>query len=184
MKTKDNVITEGFSGKHRQIVFRQLNGETIASKRPRRKKEATAAQLNVRAIFKEAAAYAKAVMTDAVKKLVYLAKAKPGLSGFNLALADYFKLPEIGDIDSSGYNGLVGGIIKIVAKDDFKVASVLVRIEKADGTLVEDGPATDSGDGIHWTYGSAIAAGNINGNKVIVTATDMPGNSIVKSKTI
>jgi hypothetical protein len=182
-QSKNNIVTEGLSGKVYQLVFRQWFGKTIVAKRPRTFSTNSASQLSIRDSFKKAAVYAKAAITDAATRLAYKAKAKPGQSAYNMAFADFFKPPSIGDIDTSTYSSQAGSTINIEATDDFKVVSVKVKIEKANGTLVEQGSATLSSDGLHWLY-TVTASGNITGNVISVTATDLPGNAIVKQITI
>lgn len=186
MSKSRNNTTAGLSGMTDQFVYRQVSGRTIVGKIPKKsKKPPTESQTAVRLQFRKAAAWAKAILRDPAKLAEYRISGNgKGVTAFSSALTDFLKPPLIAEIDSSRYQGQAGGTISIIAMDDHKVASVLVRIEKADGTLVEDGVAIDANDGLHWIFTSAIAAGNISGNKIIVTATDQPGNSIVKQKTI
>jgi len=182
-QSKNNIVTEGLSGKLYQLVFKQWFGKTIVAKRPRTVSTVTANQLTIRESFKAAAMYAKAAMSNAATKLAYKAKAKPGQTAFNMAIADFFKPPSIGTIDTSTYSSQAGSSISIEASDDFKVVSVNVKIEKANGSLIEQGSASLSSDGLHWLY-TATATGNITGNVISVTATDLPGNAIVKQQTV
>ncbi len=182
MKSKDNIVTEGFSGKIRQLVFRQWYGQTIIGKRPRHSATTSAAQLNIQSTFKDAAVYAKAAITDPATKQAYKAKAKPGQTAYNLALADFFNAPAIGDIDTSNYSNQAGSSIRIAVTDDFKVAAVTVTIEN-NNRLVEQGPATLTSDGLHWLY-NATVFNAVAGNSITVTATDLPGHSITKQKTV
>ena len=185
MKSSENFATEGLSGTYKQVVFSQKNGQTIVGKRPKRKAGSLpATQQNINAMFKKAVIYAKSVLTDLVVKAAYKAKAKRGQSAFNVAIADFFKLPEIGDIDNSGYNGQVGGTLLATVTDDFKVASVKVRIEKANGALLEEGPASLLPDGLNWMYVSTVANANLSGTTISFTAADLPGHSINKLKTL
>ncbi len=182
-QSKNNIVTEGLSGKLYQLVFKQWFGKTIVAKRPRTFSTVSPNQLSIRESFKAAATYAKAAISNAATKLAYKAKAKPGQTAYNMAFADFFKPPSIGTIDTSTYTAQAGSSIIIEATDDFKVVSVNVKIEKANGSLVEQGAATLSADGLHWLY-TSTANGNITGNVISVTATDMPGNSIVKQQTV
>ena len=183
-QSTNNIVTEGLSGKVYQLVFKQWFGRTIVAKRPRKFTTVTSNQLNIRENFKKAATYAKAAITDAVLKLAYKAKAKPGQTAYNMAFADFFNLPEIGDIDSSGYNGVVGSKLIAGVKDDFKVVSVKVIIEKSNGTLLEEGDASILTDGLHWEYKSTVQNATVAGTKISFIATDMPGHSITKLKTL
>ena len=184
MKSNDNFATEGLSGTYKQVVFKQKNGETIVGKRPRRKKPSTANQLQVQLNFTNAATYAKAILTDAEILEAYRLKAKPGQSAYNRAMSDFFHPPVIGEINSSSYNGQVGSTLISTVTDDFKVASVKVRIEKSDGTLIEEGEAGLLPDGLNWSYVSTVTNSLLTGTKISFTAADMPGHSIVKIKTL
>jgi hypothetical protein len=66
----------------------------------------------------------------------------------------------------------------------FKVASVHVKISHGDGTLVEEGAAIKQNDDLHWEYTATVANASLNGDVITVTASDMAGNSIAKSKTM
>lgn len=185
MKSSNNFATEGLSGSYKQVVFSQRAGETVVGKRPKRKKGTkTAAQQNITTTFKKAVIYAKAILADAAMKAAYLLKARPGLSAFNIAIADFFTLPEIGEIDSSGYNGQAGNTLIAEVTDDFKVKSVKVRIQKDGGGLIEEGDASLLPDGLNWMYVSTVANGNVTGTTVSFIATDLPGHSISKQKTL
>ena len=185
MKSSDNFATEGLSGKYKQVVFSQRAGETIVGKRPKRKNGTrTAAQQGITSTFKKAVLYAKSILTDAAIKMAYQLKAKRGSSAFNVAIADFFTLPEIGEIDSSGYNGQVGGTLIAEVTDDFKLKSVKVQIEDANGTRIEVGDASLLPDGLNWMYVSTVANPDTTGTKVSFTATDLPGHSISKLKTL
>jgi hypothetical protein len=62
--------------------------------------------------------------------------------------------------------------------------TVKVGIEKSDGTLIEEGNAAIQPDGLNWQYTTTTANGNNAGNKLLITATDLPGHSITEQKTI
>ena len=184
MKSHENFATEGLSGTYKQVVFSQRAGETIVGKRPGKRKTIPAVQQAINAMFKNAVIYAKSILADASVKAAYKAKAKPGQSAFNRAIADFFKPPEIAEIDSSDYSGHVGNKLIATVTDDFKVVSVKVRIEKQGGGLIEDGAASLLPDGLNWMYVSTVENGNVTGTTVNFIATDLPGHSIVKSKTL
>ena len=186
MKSTNNFATEGLSGTYKQVVFRQRVGETIVGKRPKRKKGAAlpAAIQAVNATFKLAAIYAKSILQDLAIKAAYAAKAKPGVSAFNMAIADFFKPPTIGEIDSSGYNGQVGSTVIALVTDDFKVVSVNVRIENSNGNLIEEGSASLLPDGLNWMYVSTVANTSVAGTTISFIAKDLPGHSFTKLKTL
>ena len=184
-RSNENIVMAGASGKLGTIVFRQKAGKTVISRSPKPRTLApTAAQLQIQGKFKLAAAYAKTVMLDPVRKDAYKAMAKPGQSAFNVAFSDYFKAPTISAIDTASYTGLVGDLIKIKSTDGFKVVAVKVKIEHADGSLIETGNAVLATDGSGWKYTATQANAVLAGTKVIVTASDTPGNETVQTKTL
>lgn len=185
MKSTDNFATEGLHGTYKQVVFKQRNGETLLSRRPKKNRAApSAAQNNITATFKKAVLYANGVMADAAKKAAYQLHLKPGISVFNRAIADFFKPPVIEDIDSSGYNGQAGSTLIATVMDDFSVASVKVEIKKGDGTLIEAGDAGLLPDGSRWMYVSTVQNTPVAGTMIIFTASDLPGHSSTQTKTI
>lgn len=183
-KNKDNNATFGMSGRVNQFVFRQRFGETVVSKVPVRTATFTEAQKNIHSIFKKASLYARSILQNAAIKLAYSKKAKRGQSPYNLALADYFKSPEIVSVDLAGLTAEAGGIITAMAIDNFRVESVKVKIEKPGGGLLEEGNAIQQSDGLTWIYTTTAAGANTSGNKITVTASDLPGNQTVGQKTI
>jgi len=185
MKTFRNIVTDGLSGRIKQLVFRQWQGQTVVASAPSPSNiPATADQLEIQQTFKEAVIYAKAILTDAAAKLAYKAKAKRGQSAFNVALRDFFKPPVIESIDKSSYTAQAGSFLSAQVTDDFQVASVEVRIENAGGQLIEAGTATLQEDGLHYRYTTTATVANIAGNRITFIATDMPGHLVTKQTTI
>jgi len=137
-KIVKNIVTSGFSGKlGNELVFKQVNGETIVASAPiKSEKDPSPAQEAQREKFKEAAIYAKSALQDADVKQQYLEQAhrRKHSSAFAVAVKDYFIEPKIKDIDVSQYSGAIGEKIHIKAVDDFKVASVGVVIKDGNDT--------------------------------------------------
>ena len=183
-KMKDNNATHGIRGKVNQLVYSQRNGETVVSKPPIRTAPYSEAQKNITSIFKQAVLYARAILQNAAIRLAYKAKAKRGQSAYNLAIADYFKPPVIVSVDLSHLANQVGSTITALVTDNFRVEAVKVKIEKANGALLEEGNAVLQPDGLNWQYTTTTANGNTAGNTVSIIATDLPGHSIVEQKTI
>jgi hypothetical protein len=50
--------------------------------------------------------------------------------------------------------------------------------------LIEEGSAILQSDGLTWLYTTTKADTNAGGNKITVTAMDLPGNKTVEQKTI
>lgn len=183
-KNKDNNATHGMSGKVNQFVYRQRFGETVVSKPPIRTAPFTEAQKNINSIFKRAVLYARRILQNPAIRLAYKEKAQRGQTPFNLAIADYFKAPEIQSVDLSELSSQAGGKITAVVTDNFKVESVKVKIEKSNGALLEEGNAVMLDDGLTWVYTTIATGSNTTGNKVSISATDLPGNTIVDQRTL
>ena len=183
-KMKDNNATHGIRGKVNQFVYRQRNGETVVSKPPIRTAPYSEEQKNIVSIFKQAVLYARAILQNAAIKQAYKKKAKRGQSAFNLAIADFFKPPVVVAVDLSGFTDQAGSKITALVTDNFRVETVKVKIEKANGTLLEEGDAVLQPDGLNWQYTTTTANSNNSGNTVSIIATDLPGHSIIEQKTI
>jgi hypothetical protein len=78
----------------------------------------------------------------------------------------------------------IGSKIIVPVTEDFKIASVHVKIDNDDGSLVEEGAAVMMPDGIHWEYIASVLNGSLVGDEITITATDMAGNAIIKQKTM
>ena len=183
-KSVNNIITHGLTGKIGDLlVFRQVDGKTVVSKVPRKTTTVTEKQKQQRAKFQEAVIYSKAVMQDALQKEEYAKEAKEkGIQTNAVAIADFLKAPRIEEINLSEYTGKKNDIIKIKAFDDFKVKAVTVKIENADGTLVEEGNAVESG--LYWIYTAKQNNADLSGDKITVRATDIPDNLTEKEETL
>ena len=179
MKQNRNSIMRGASGAlGEELVFRQRAGKTVISLPPAaREDNPTNDQVEVRGRFKDANRYAKTATADPVLKAAYKAKARPGTTAFNVAMVDFFKAPEILEVDISNYTGLAGEPILILATDDFRVQSVMVSIINAVGDVIESGAAMvhpESDD--FWTYTTIATNPDGASGAVKVQVSDLPGN--------
>ncbi|MBN1428825.1 MAG: hypothetical protein JXB07_10605 [Anaerolineae bacterium] len=174
-KVRKNIVISGSSGAlgDQLVLKRDKAGRTILSAKPTfpEDREFTQAQKDQMAAFREATLYAKsAARTEAI----YAEKAKDTpRSGFNVAMADWFHAPEIGEIDLSGWTGQAGERIRVKALDDVKVERVTVLIADAEDVIIEQG-AAEQVDGLWWVYTTTQAAAGR--PKVIALAQDLPGN--------
>jgi hypothetical protein len=177
MKFKLNPAFEQASGSLGDLVFREVNGKTIVSRKPSTNGEITEAQAAHRERFRQAAAYGKfALANQTTRELYESASEEKDISAFALCVADFLNLPSIKDVDLSAYHGQTGDTIKLITSDDFGVVNVHVVITNALGTILESGNAVEAPAGTgHWSYTAtaAVAAGTT--VTVKVTATDRPG---------
>lgn len=172
-QSKNNIVTHGLSGKVGDIlVFSQRNGKTIVSKAPKKRKgEDSEKQKEQQAKFQQAVLYGKSVLANPAQKELY---ESTGRKAYNVAVADLLNAPKIESINVSNYKGIIGDTIIIRATDDFKVVSVKVIIQNADGSLVEEGEAILQG--IDWIYTVTTNNSDFLGDKIIVQASDIPAN--------
>ncbi|WP_321308122.1 hypothetical protein [Marinifilum fragile] len=180
---KKNLVTTGLSGKlGKDLVFRQNGGQTILSSAPRRSGESTSGQIAQQDRFKKATQFAKVQMKipDVKEEYKQIAKEKGFPSAYNMAVADYFHSPEIGDLNVSNYHGEVGDKLEIIAFDNFKVEHVEIEIYHNDGSLVEKGLASKNGSDFEWEYAATVANTEYTGDKIVVKAFDYPGNETDK----
>jgi hypothetical protein len=184
-KVGNNIVVTGLRGKlGNLIVFRNLGGKTVVAQAPqKRENEPTEAQEQHQHRFQEAILYGKASIADAEKKAAYKASAEEDQSAFNVAVADFLKAPRIDEIDVSHYSGQPDSYIQIRAADDFKVTEVTVSIFNSDGSEIEHGSASVQTDG-SWRYVVTTTNESVEGDKIIVRATDLPGNLTEKEQAI
>ena len=179
-QSKKNIATEGLSGKVGNFVFRRRKSDDkiFVSRTPMGfEEEPSEARKAVQRKFQRAIAYGKSAIADPATKALYAAKATGGRSAFNVAVADFFNAPQIEKIEMGNYSGAIGSTITITVTDDFAVSSVHVKIENMDGSLVEEGEATPGSFGVDWVYTATVTNENLAGDKITVTAFDMPGNT-------
>jgi len=186
-KSKNNVITHGLSGLIGDLlVFRQRANKTIVADRPKPfSKPPTVVQLGIQDRFKKAAQYAKTAILDPLVKAAYQAAALLGQSAYNRAFKDYQLAPEFDEeVNLSTYTGAIGEEISVSVIDDFQVIGVKVKVMNADSSLLEEGDAVQSDNGLDWVYTSTAVNAAPSGSKIIFTATDLPGNQTVLEKVI
>ena len=174
-----NLVTQGLSGKLGDtLVFRRVGDRTIVSTAPTTTKEPTEKQKAQRERFQMAVLYAKSQMSDPEAKAAYEAEAKGKgqPNAYNIAVADFFRAPDINDVDFSLYSGKVGDSIRVRAIDDFKVKTVRVEIFNADGSEVESGEAKLQSNGLDWVYTATAVNEDLSGDRIVIKASDMPGN--------
>ena len=88
-ESKDNIIMKNMSGAiGKLIVFRRVNGKTIACKYPNRSQVFyTKEQIQYRELFSKASAFASSIIKDPVKRASYLRHGETSV--YHSALKDY-----------------------------------------------------------------------------------------------
>jgi hypothetical protein len=182
---KENDLTEGMSGKFgKKIVFRVVQGVTVATRRSTAERGKTEKQVAQRERFQRASQYAKAKMADPVAKAVYkqLAGNGPFANAFAAAVKDYLVPPKVLDVKVSEFTGAAGSTIPIAISDNFKTIKLKVTLMGADGIVVESGEASYKQGDVEWKYITVQALPLLAGAKIVVTAIDRPGNETTFEK--
>ncbi|MBC8436050.1 MAG: hypothetical protein H8D88_00650 [Bacteroidetes bacterium] len=184
-QTTSNALTKNYRGKFgNHFSFRNRNGKSILASLPKRKRKkdrGSAAQQQTRRRFANASHYAKHVLLEPDMLADYTARAKKGMTAYNVALTDFLLSPWIETIDVEGYTGNPGDLIRVQAFDDFQVTEVNIRIIDANGNQVEAGPCQAVSRGIWWEYTASVAITSLAGIQIIAIARDNPGNKTEES---
>lgn len=183
-KSPVNTALGALRGKIDDWVYRQLEGETVVTRRPRRTDtEPTGAQVDVRRKFRQAATYARAVFADAVRKQSYLELALrrgfPGSRLFAFIVQDFAKGPEVVSIDAERYHRQIGDTLLVDAEDNGEVTGVTVAVKAADGTVIESGPAVKVD--AFWRYTATTLVPAEDAVTIEATAFDRAENKGVKT---
>lgn len=174
MKVKLNPMFEQVSGQLGEMVFRELNGKTVVSRKPLVTAAATENQTEHRERFKQAAAYGKAALADPATRTLYetLARSK-NIPVFAMTIADFFNAPVVDALDLATYSGQPGDLIRISARDEVGVVAVQVSIADSAGNPLESGAAVQVAG--HWVYTATETIEADTSVVVQVVATDRPG---------
>ncbi len=148
----------GRRGKVGNLIYREQNGQTVVLPHRRRKDRPSEAQTGRRERFREAQAYAAAVLADPLKRECYRKlgaqhKCPPNA----LLIANFLNPPVIEQADLAAYQGQAGDILRVLATDTIEVVAVNIVVRGADGATPELGPATKDHD--LWVYRCTTAPG-------------------------
>lgn len=185
-EVKNNIVIQGISGKlGDMIVFRQVNGRTIIATKPRPSEKRSEKQIANQARFQKAVIYGKSSAANPELKQVYRKGMNEKYSSpYMVAVADFLNAPNIHEVNLSMYHGNVGDTISIQVTDDFSVARVEVDIHNPDGSLVEAGSALQAIAGLEWVFTATVKNESLEGDRITITAFDLPGNQDVEEETL
>ena len=174
----NSLVTGKFKGSlGKELVFREWEGKTVVAKAPKsRTGKPTPAQEQNQENFLLASRYAKTILQDPAMAEGYAAALRPRQNVYSRALEDFVNPPKVTVINTRSYAGVAGDTIIIRATDDFRVASVLVEIYAADGSLLEKGNATQNANGVDYTYTATKANPQLAGTRIKAIAIDVPAN--------
>lgn len=177
-KLAKNIVLHGASGMlGDQIVIRSRAGQMILSNAPgARTMPPTEAQKKHQQRFQKATVYAKGRLADPEKRKEYDERAGGMVTGYNVAVADFLNAPDIDEVDVTQYHGAIHEPIRVRVTDDFKVVKVHLAVYNSDGSQVEEGDAAQQENKIDWIYTSTAENPSTVGDKIVVLASDQPGN--------
>jgi hypothetical protein len=132
-KVKFNRFIDSVHGKHGNVVFKVIRGESYATKRAHSKKPPTENQLEWRRFFRRASEFAKTVKTDSELLAFYAPLAKKAERRIReIIMSDAFESPVIKSFDLSRFTGKAGSQLTLVATDNYGVVSVEVSLSGRD----------------------------------------------------
>lgn len=175
----------GFLGE--ELTVRKMKRRVVIKNRPQMKMgPPSAAQESVQVKFLKGTKYAKRQNDEPEFRALYAAGiTKEKRTPYLVALSDYLKAPKVDEIKTDGYKGAAGDVITIEAHDDFRVVRIHVVITGRDGSILEEGDATqDPIDPNLWRYAATVANPRVTGTNIVATAYDRPGNEGVLEKVL
>jgi len=168
-------LVHGAFGK--QCIFRVRNKKTFMYPYPNyRKVRWSRLQKENRIRFRDAMIWTRCSMNDAEKRKFYQHKARNGQSAWNAAVADYMKKPRIDLIDAGEYTGRKGQTIRVKARDNYLIKTIMIMIINALGVEVESRLMPCTADLLVMEYKTLESNPGWKGGRVVVRITDSPGN--------
>jgi hypothetical protein len=177
--TTENYLTKNYRGKFgNQMVYRNRGGVSILAKPPKKStKEPSAAQAEIRRKFKLASRWAKLALQDPEKLALYASKATGMLTPYVVAMSDFLKPPVVHLIDASGYKGVAGNQILVIASDYTRVTGITLKITDNNDNVIEEGACMEASNLDHWVYNVTQDVPGLTGLVISVIATDIPGHA-------
>ncbi|SHN11034.1 hypothetical protein [Chitinophaga sp. CF418] len=183
-KVIGNILTSNLSGTIGNLNFYNREGTPVVRRaRTKGKPKFTAEQVTLQNRFERASSFATEAVADPDLKFYYKSLATGAQNARNMALKDAMSAPQISEIDFESYNGHPGEKITIRARNFFRVYQVYVKIFNEDGTLIEEGYATEDRIPAVWIY-QATKELDTRQAKVEITAENIPGNETSVAKLI
>ena len=179
-------LTKNYSGIFgNQVVLKNRRGKSVMTIPPVKPiTPLSEGQIAVRERFKLAAKYARESMQNPDLLEMYTAKSRKGLTPYRLAVNDNLKKPYIHKVDTSCYSGNPGEKVNVTAGDDFKLASVKVRISNPDGTTIEEGDCVMTLPTGNYEYTTTTRVSGLAGITIQALVKDIPGNETTMSVTL
>ena len=169
----DSSITR-IRGKIGRMVYREQHGQTVIVAHRSRADRPSAAQTDRRQRFRDAQAYAAAVLADPLKRECYRKLAAERKCPPNaLLIANFLNPPAIEQVDLTAYQGRAGDIIRVLATDAIEVVNVTLTVRGAGDAVLEAGSAVKDHD--LWVYGCTATASEDAPVTIEITAQNRAG---------
>ena len=164
-------LVHGAFGK--QCIFRVRNKKTFMYPYPDYSKVRwSRLQKANRRRFRDAMTWARCAMNDAEKRKFYQHIARNGQSAWNAAVADYMKKPQIDFIDAGEYSGRAGQAIRVKARDNYMIKTILITIINVLGVEVESRLIPYTASLLEMEYKTLEPNPDWKGGRVVVRITD------------
>jgi hypothetical protein len=174
-----NVLTRGYHGRIGTLVFRRWGQKTVVSAvADYTGRTWSKAQKSNRDRFRDAMDYARKAMNDPEQMNLYRKKAKGKQTLWNVAVSDYMLKPRMNEMLVMDKHGRKRNTSRNEAKDKAGVKGVIVSIVNSRGFEVEGGIADQMPYTGHWVYNPEGNNPLWKGIKIVVKATDPPGNGV------
>ncbi len=182
-KNKGNILLKNFAGKICDLFYLKNVGEDQylipnPSRKGHKKTEGEAENQNR---FKRAQKYGSNVIKNPEAKAFYTPFRTAKIAEYHVAQADKLIPPVIDSYDTSGYKGLSGEPILIIAIDNIKVVEVTCTLICPAGKILETGRAEETGFINQWVYYGQKDHQLEEGTRLVLQAFDRPRN---KAETI
>ena len=159
------------------VAHQTFSGKTILTSEPvfDHNREYIESLSPQQAAVLEATTYANFAKTQEI----YLQKElETGMSAYYLAIADWFDIPRILQMDLDRWTGKAGQVIRVKARDSVGVVRVAVVIRDAEGAMLEMGEAVQAeARSAWWSYTTQSQVSLTPFPSVQAIAQDLPGNS-------
>ena len=183
------VDDNGIHGRLGHVYFRMRNGKKIMCNMPskrnnkkRRKNNKPGQQAGIDS-FTEGSMFANRVMKipEMAIALKAAARGTKYRSGWHLAQAVGMTSPDIIYIDAKKYDGAIGSLLVIKAKDVFKVERMQVQIIDANNKALEKGEAVRYlRKPLLWKYFTAVANTTLKGTTIRATGFNMMNKGMLE----
>jgi hypothetical protein len=110
----------------------------------------------------------------------YTARLGTHQSVYHAALSDYLHSPQIVNLDVASYQGKAGDPLVIELSPESLATTVTLSFYHPDGPLAETGTALPGANDSFWIYTAQQSFPNWQVLRVVVLATDRPGNTSEK----